>query len=538
MLEEENNKLTAEEALKRLRAYNEQRWASVEDLVATTKLSDKWVRESLYRLEEEGRLFVKVGPHGIRLYSLRLTEEEAQHEKLISEEHPATVKSATTGGKRRVVEISAGPAVESALPPPIPVLRELYNRREEIRKILLDTSTSELVEVFQSLHEEKRKNERREGNPFGAVKLFATKGIIEGKVIGDSTQDAVMIGTAASAQPCIVGLRFGPVSIPVKFGLTTAAGIIQEIEKGKVVKEPYEIGFPKQLSPERVTEDYDHEFPGMTKIIREIFHYELDHQTLDYALDILRSRLHYKVDMESLDHVRLKEEGTPLLLLKSGSLTPQEQSPFDLLDPAKRTLLLDDVNSYMRLRDRLKDQGPNCFAFGVLKDTEPRRAVIRDIIDELLTRKLPEWEGGRMNTVDDNDVLGLLLDPGEYTPVLKKTPHEDIIESMRDRARNALGSALYIQFETNRQRLKTYQFFMKLGHGRTVRFDCPVFRETSEEGVDIRDFVAPILFSWSSKESELEAPRPRILRYAEDASMKLLNKMKTLAPTWLGGSRK
>lgn len=537
---EENNKLTAEEALKKLRAYNEQRWASIEDLVATTKLSDKWVRESLYRLEEAGRLSVEIGPRGIRLYSLKLTEEETQLDEnlLISEEQVAIAKSTTSGRKRHVVEIGAGTKVESAWPPPIPVLRELHNRRDQIRKVLFDTSTSELAEIFQTLYE-KRKGERREGNPFAAVKLFATEGIIDGKVIGDSTQGAVMIGTAASGRPCVLGLRFGPVSIPVKFGLTTAAGVIQEIENGEVVKEPHEIRFPKKLSPEGVTEDYDHEFPGMTKIIKEIFHYELDHQTLDYALDILKSRLHYKVDMESLDHVRLKEEGPPLLLLKSGSLTPQEQNPFDLLDPVKRTLLLDDVNSYMRLRDRLIGQGSNCFAFGVLKDTEPRRAVIRDIIDELLTRKLPEWQGGRMNTVDDNDVLGLLLEPGEYTPVLKKTPHEDIIESMRDRARNALGSALYTQYEMNRQRLKTYQFFMKLGHGRAVRFDYPVYREVpKEEGIDVRDFVAPILSSWSSKESELEAPRPRIIRYAEDLSATLLKKMEKLAPSWIGGFRK
>jgi hypothetical protein len=537
-MSEQNSKRSVEEALMDLRAYNEQRWASVEDLVATTKLSDKWVRESLYRLEEQGRLLFKIGPHGIRLYSLRLTEDEAQQDEVsVRNGEGMIAKSAPYVGKRRVIEIGASTA-ERVSPPPIPVLRELHSRRDEIREILLDTNTNELAEVFHALLEERRKDERREGNPFAAVKLQATKGIIEDKVKFDTTQDAVMIGTAASAQPLILGLRFGPVSIPVKFGLTTAAGIVQDIEKGEVIKEPFEVRIPKTLSPERVSEDYEHEFPGMTKIVREIFHYELDHETLDYGLDILRSRLHYKVDLESLDHVQLKEQGKPLLLLKSGSLTPQEQSPFDLIDPHKRTLLLDDVNSYLRLKDRLKDRGPNCLAFGVLRDTEPRRAVIRDIIDELLTRKLPEWQGGRMNTVDDNDVLGLLLDPGEFTPVLKKTPHEDLMDSMRDRARNALKPALFAQFEMNRQRLKTYQFFIKLGHGRALRFDCPVFRETPEEGVEIRDFVAPILFSWSSIESELEAPRPRILRYAEDASMRLLNKMKNLAPSWVGVSHK
>jgi hypothetical protein len=545
MLEEENNKLTVEEALRKLRAYNEERWASIEDLVATTRLSDKWVRESLYRLEQEGRLFIRIGSHGIRLYSLKMTEYETESDENLNAEEKLTPDT----GKRQVIRIGARVQVEKQLPTPLPILKELSDRRVQIRKILLDTDTSELARVFEKLYKEREGNgpqsEQREGNPFAAVDLLATTGLIDGPPVKDRlAKDSIMIGTSASGQPCVLGLRFGRVSIPVKFALTTAAGYIQEMAKGEVKKESsYEILMPKHLTPEEVTEDYDREFPGMNKIIRESFHYQIDIQAIEYMLDRLIRRRQSRVDIESLEHAQKVHSGSdenPLLLLKSGSLTPQEQSPFDLIDPTKGAFLLSDMNDYLRLKEHLTIGGPKCWAFGVLQETEPRRAVIRDIIDELLSQKLPDWERGRMNVVDDNDVLGLLLDPGEYTPVLLKTPHKDILtKNVVERARRRLTAPLYTRYDNIRKQLKTYQFFMQSGYGKAVRFDYPVFDEASQnEGPNIRDIVVPILFSASSTESPVEPSRPRVIKYAEDLSAMWLNKMAKMAPMWLGGFRK
>jgi hypothetical protein len=447
----------------------------------------------------------------------------------------------------KVVEIGAAPQSKQELfePPPIPVLRLIWRRRPEIRRILLKANEDDIRSAFEWLYKERTKEEKRLGNPFAAVKLsFSEKGgLIDGAVTKTNPINAVIVGTASSAAPQVLGFRFGSFSIPVKFGLTTACGIVQNYVNGSVKGEVRELREPKaKSSPDSVdTTDYDKEFPGMNKLVKERFHYQLDHEIFDWALEVLRTRRHYKLDIESFDEAdNLRSAGLQLVLLKSGSLTPQEQSPFDFIDPVKGSYLQGTFNQYTLLRNRLKDRG-NSVAFGVLRYTEPRRAVIREIIDRILEQELPDWIPGRMKSLDDNDVLGLLLDRGEYTAIIKKTPHEDIlqIEGLRERARHYLGGPRFSQYEADIQESKTYQFFMGFGNGRALRFDYPVFRDSQQEGVTIRDTAAPIIYALSAPvDEDFGGDLPRVLTFAQERSEKHLDALAEQLPTWVGGRRK
>src|SRR6266540_3364202 len=526
----EERKLDVPEALRVLRSIGGERWVSVEDLVELTRLSDKWVREGLSRLELTGEVSTKEGPRGTRLYRLNPADETTDSSRDDISRWQNVLGHGSAGHRSDgIVEIGGRVTAkqEPYEPPPIPALRELWDRRPQIRKILLKTDTTELREIYDHL-DSKRRNDP-DGNPFGAVKIFARNGLIDGSVRKVPIKNVVMIGTAASAEAHIFRFRFGPVSIPVKFGLTTACGIIHQIEDDKVNTDTLqEVKIPKRLTPDRVDEDLDRtDFPGMSKLVKESFHYELDNEALDYALPLLKESLQYKADLESLQRAEGIRSRKPLLfLLRSGSLTPQEQHPFDLKDSRKEKVLQATFNAYIRLRDRIIGQGSGTFVFGVLPNTEPRRAIYREIIDELLKRKLPGWVSGRMNTLDDNDVLGLLLDRGEFTQVARKNPMEDIIQSIGlARIRTVLGTALYNQYESNRKLSKTYQFFMGFGDGKALRFDCPVLQETTDEGPAIRDIAAPIIFSSSSAVGESEGTRPRIITYAQTLSKRHLAEM-------------
>ena len=539
------NKLDVLEALRKLSSPDQDRWFSVEDLIEVTQLSEKWVRENLARLELLGLVYVRDGSRGTRFYSLRSTGGSSRLIQTDVSNREQTLLSKTVGSERvrQAVEIGATVQRTHEWPrfPPLPLIKELVERRDEIRQILKETTLGELDEVFTDLRT-RREAEREErkgiGNPFAAVTITAWHGLVDGKAKKSSLRRGIIIGTAASAQSRLLAFRFGSYSIPVKFGLTTACGIIHRIEDGKT--EPHEILRPERLTePTGVSEDSDRaEFPGLNKILKQSFHYQLDHEALNFALPLLRDRIHYKTDVESMEHGQgLRSAGSLLLLLKSGSLTPQEQSPFDLLDSEKALYVQRAFDSYLRLRDRLRDHGDSCLAFGVLRSSEPRRSIFREIVSELLRRRWgSKWNPGGLNLLDDNIILGILLNEGEYTAVIKKTPHQDVIpEKDRDRVRGIIGSAKFSQWLENTRDSKTYQFFMGLGNGKALRFDSPVFSEERNEGPEIRDRTADTIFSISSPIEDFEGSVPRIVSYAEGHSEDYLRHMAKIMPTWLGG---
>jgi hypothetical protein len=404
--------------------------------------------------------------------------------------------------------------------------------------------TAKLSEIFDDLNSRKENDvqSRILGNPFAAVRLYALDGLIDGVAGKVGIEGAIMIGTASSAKAEMMGFRFGSVSIPVKFGLTTAYGLIQQIVKDET-EDQKEFFVPEKASPDGIDEHtYSHDdFPGMNKIVKETFHYGLDHQALDWALTHLRQRLHYRTDLEALERAKATYPQAPrLFLLKSGSLTPQEQHAMDFRDEVKASYLQNAFLQYVRLRDRVLREGGDSLVFGVLDRSEASRSIFREIIDELLTRELPGWEPGRMNAVDDNDVMGLLLNPGEYTPVIKKTPQEDILQAITpSRAKTILGVKAFNQYEAFRQQTKTYQFYMKFPTGRAIRFDYPVFLETRKEAIDIRDLTAPILFSKSSQTDDFEETQlPRVVSLANMQSRNWLAALSAQLPLYLGGRTK
>lgn len=534
----EVKKVDVLDALNHLKAYGGEGWVSVEDLVKLTNLSEKWVRESLERLQAADLVSVMVMSRGVRLYALKRPIEAlttVTPDSLTPEQTVILKRSATSQGRKPVQIGSSSQKVrEWTPPPPIPVLTELFKRRKEIREILQATDIDQLSSIFEEL--KVKRESQRGGNPFKAVKMFALDGLIDG-LAKKIKVNALMAGTASSAQVSVLGFRFGKMSIPVKFALTTACGIVHKVVNDKVQPSVHEIKLPKHLMPEGIdAENYDHDFPGMNKLVKESFHYGLDHETLDYALTLLKQRIHYKADVESIEAAKdINPNESMLLLLKSGSLTPQEQNPFDLLEPTKAKWVQRAFHDYTLLRDRLMTAGG--LAFGVLSRTEPRTSIYREIIDELLSSKLPSWTPGKMYPLDDNDVLGMLLERGEYTPVVEKIPHEDVLQKMGpERVRGILGNALFGQYESYRQKSKTYQFFIGYGNGKAVRFDYPLFEENG--GTEIRDSVAPILLSRSSIEDEFDGTRPRIVTYAEGMSERHLIDMAKLLPSWVGGIAK
>lgn len=513
------------------------KWLSIEDLVQLTGLSDKSVRERVRELEITDVLEIATGSSGTRLF--RLKEQYWRH----LESEPTIPGSGQTIVNlrdhkippiARPIEIRPEITKEEWPFPFVAIMRDLTKHRDAIRKIILDIDRSELEQVFQALAKQRKQDKK--SNPFEAVTVIALDGLVEGET-QERRFEGFLVGTASTSQDSILGLHFGHVHVPMKIPIITASGLIQMFAKDRVV-EKRAVNLPERLRPTDVAKgEFKRDLPGLPKILRQTTHYDLDQQLIAEVVEYLRSSRHYEADKKTIETVtRMRSNRDPVILLRRGSLTPGEQHPYDFLDPEKALFVGKAFDDYLRIKDRLHDNEFN--GFGVIVGGEPRRAIFREIIDEMLRNKLPGWEKGRMNTLSDNEVLGLLLEEGEYTAILKKTPMEDVLLRMnKDRLRQNLGGAVYAQYEERRQKMKTYQCYLGTGVHVAVRYDYPVYRDSPEEATSVRESCLPYLIPKSSPEDEFGPTIPRILIFALDLARDRAAEIDKLLPSWFGGKK-
>lgn len=517
------------------------KWLSIEDLVELTRLSDKSVRERVRELEINDVLELSTTTRGTRLFRLReqyRTLPESESDRSASVQTLLAFRERQASSPTGPIEIGAEAVTEEYPFPFVGVMRDLEKNRDAIRKILLDVDCTELGQVYGFLRK-KRENDKK-GNPFEAVTIIPTRGLIEG-VAEQRGYDGFLIGTASALRDSMIGLHFGRVHLPVKIPIITASGVIQRFLHDRPIKKPDLLNLPERLHPTNVDRtEFKRDLPGLPKILRQTYHYELDQQLIAEVVEYLRESRHYEADKKTIETAaRMRSDRENVIFLRRGALTPGEQHPYDFMDPDKAFFVAKAFDDYLRVKDRLHDNGFN--GFGVIYAGEPRRAIFREIIDEILHDRLPGWEKGRMNVLSDNDVLGLLLEEGEYTAILKKTPMEDLLNEKermnKERLRRNLGGAVYSRYEEQRQKMKTYQFHLGSGQRVAVRYDYPVHRDSPQEATSVRESCLPYLIPKSSPEGEFEAIMPRILRFASDAARNRIAEIDKLLPSWFGGKK-
>jgi hypothetical protein len=520
-----------------LRQYPE-KWFSIDDLVKLTGFSDKSVRERVRELEINEVLEISTATRGTRLFRLR-----DQYRTLPGTESDSSDSTQTLLSVRehRVlpptgpIEIGAGPVPELHPLPFVGVMRDLHKNRDAVRKILLDVDRSELEQLYWLLRKTREKDKK--ANPFEAVTIIPTRGLIEG-VTKQKGYDGFLIGTASASRDSIIGLHFGRVHLPVKIPIITASGVIQRFLNDRPIKKSDVLNLPERLHPTSIDRtEFRRDLAGLPKILRQTYHYELDEQLIADVVEYLQDSRQYEADEKTIEMAaRMRSDPENVIFLRRGALTPGEQHPYDFMDPEKALFVGRAFDEYVRVKDRLHDNKFN--GFGVISQGEPRRAIFREIIDEILGDKLPDWQKGQMNALSDNDLLAFLLEEGEYTAILKKTPMEDVLSRMdKGRLRRNLGGAVYSHYEEQRQKMKTYQFFLGSGQRRAVRYDYPVYHDYPQEAISMRESCLPYLIHKSSPEGEFEAIFPRILKFAYDATQNRAAEIDKLLPSWFGGKK-
>src|SRR5437667_11530033 len=125
---------------------------TVEELVEITGLSEKWVRESLLRLELQGRITSRdalpgESSRGTRLYFLSVEDPSRNFPTDIdhgSQTVLAKPKHAELGSRSVEIGAQRKKSRDWPLPAPIPIIKDIIKRRNEIRDMILKNGIDEL----------------------------------------------------------------------------------------------------------------------------------------------------------------------------------------------------------------------------------------------------------------------------------------------------------------------------------------------------------------------------------------------------------
>lgn len=491
-------------------------WLSINDIVKLTDYAPSTVRKRVRELEEDGKVYIKLGNRGKKLLQLKEGERRRGREDqmranlsdfLGSETSAKSSDRAQTPSKRGRTREKDSPGIGELLPEkeekgetssekrilkPYKVLEE---KRDKIREVVKKFTPSEVKDVISKLWEEEE--EKGSSNIFKRIPLVTP--LPNSSLVGekfppesDLPDRYITIGTDASNRKPNLLYNIAGAPVTVKIHVTAAYGIMYKYKNSNQVGKK-EVKVPRHLEQSEKVTSYEGEIReerGVSKLLREICHYEVDKKIIQKSL-------------------KENENNDPILYFRDGNILPGELHPGDWLKETKAQYLSEDFNRYLSLKQSFITH-ENLYPFGVVKRTDKRTSVLSRIIGEIAEREL-DIEADKISNISESVVLTAILKAGEVTPILKKKPMTTDIDFSK-RLKKRLGP-LWHHYKEKIKETEILYFYMKPEKAQAIRYEFPAdIVNTGKEAYSLRNRFAPLLRTLSgqmdTRYGTLKVPRP------------------------------